>query len=149
MKPVEVTKFIKADVDQVFQVFSDLENCAERIEAIIKLEVLTDGPVGLGTRWTETRVMFGKESSETMEITQWKPSESYLAEAESHGSHYYSEYRFETEGEGTKVTMTFWATPLNLFARIMGFLMGGMMRKTLIKCMDQDMDELKHYLENQ
>ena len=148
MKPVEVSKQIQAGVDEVFAVFSDLEHCAERIDGIAKLEILSDGPVGLGTRWRETRVMFGKEATEVMEITQWQPPHSYLTEAKSHGSHYLSEFRFEPQDGGTLVTMTFQARPLTLFARIMGFLMGPVMRGSIVKCFNQDMDDLKRFLES-
>ncbi len=148
MKPVEVSKQIQAGVEEVFAIFADLENAAERITEIIKLDMLTEGPVGLGTRWRETRMMFKREATEEMEITAFDPPNGYTVEAESHGSHYRTELRFVPHGEGTKATMTFYAQPLTLMAKIMGVLTAPMMRGTLEKCLHKDMDDLKRYLES-
>ncbi len=147
-KPVEVTVEIKAGVEQVFEVFTDLENAAERIADIQKLEFLTDGPVGKGFRWRETRMMFNKEAKEEMEITDFQPPKSFKAEAESHGAHYTSIYRFEPTDQGTKVAMTFEARPLTFIAKIMTFLTGPMMRGMVSKCLTKDMTDLKKYLES-
>ena len=149
MKPLEVSKQINAGQDAVFAVFSDLEKIAERITDIVKLEILARGDkVGVGTRWRETRVMFGKQATEEMEITSFTAPTGYRVEAKSHGSHYISEYRFQSQGQGTLVTMTFRAEPLNLFTRVMGFLMAPMMRKTMVNCLDKDMTDLKTQLES-
>jgi hypothetical protein len=58
-------------------VFTDLDGAAERVDGIQKLEKLTDGPVGLGTRFRETRRMFRKEAAEEMEFTAFEPGRSY------------------------------------------------------------------------
>jgi len=62
-------KYIEAPREVVFDAALDLHSAAENIGAITKMEVLTDGPIGLGTRFRETRVMFRKEATELMEIT--------------------------------------------------------------------------------
>ena len=88
MGMITVVKIIDAPLDRVFEVFTDLPGTPGRISAITKLEVLTDGPIGVGTRWRETRVMFGREATETMEITAIDPPRSYSAAANSCGCHY-------------------------------------------------------------
>ncbi|MHC5114164.1 MAG: SRPBCC family protein [Planctomycetota bacterium] len=124
---------INASPDVVFDVFTDLENAAERIDGIKTLEVLTEGPVGVGTRFRETRIMFRKEATEEMEFTAFDAGRSYVVEAESCGSHYRSEYRFEPCDEGTDVHFSFDAKPLTFFAKALSpvgmLMMGGMMRK--------------------
>ena len=144
---VKVSKVIEGSQDRVFQVFTELEQAPQRIAGITNLEVLSEGPVGKGTRWRETRVMFGKEAVEEMEISDFQPSTGYAVEAESCGCLYQTSFDFEPEGSQTKVTMSFKSTPLTFFGRIMGFLMGGMMRKTMVKCMDADMSDLKAFIE--
>ena len=61
--------------------------------------------LNLDTKWRETRTMFGQEATEEMWITEHEKDASYVAEAESRGNHYRSEYRFTTEGEGTRVDL--------------------------------------------
>jgi hypothetical protein len=69
---------INADRARVFEVFCDLENAAANIGAITKLEVLA-GPaqLNLGTRWRETRTMFGQQATEEMWVTGYEQDASY------------------------------------------------------------------------
>lgn len=138
---------INADRARVFEVFCDLENAAANISAISKVEVLA-GPaqLNLGTKWRETRTMFGTEATEEMWVTGYEQDVSYVAEAESRGAHYRSEYRFTPEGSGTRVDMTFEGVPLTLGARlasILGALFAGASKKAL----HQDLVDLKRVCE--
>lgn len=144
---ITVSKRIHAPVERVFEVFTDLRAAPERVQGIKALEVLTDGPIGKGTRFRETRVMFGKEATEVMEITEFRPNEMYAVEAESCGCHYRSELHFRGDGGATDVRMTFGGTPLTTGAKIMGALMGWMMKGACRKAMDQDFEDLKQVAE--
>lgn len=138
MKDLIIESTFDADAETTFGILTDLPNAPDRIEAILKLEMLTDGPVGLGTKFRETRKMFGKESTEDMTITQFAPNESYTVEAESCGSHYTSRFTFVPNGEQTNVTMSFGAKPLTFMAKLMSpmlFCMRGVLRKCVVKDM--------------
>ncbi len=97
----------------------------------------------VGTKWKETREMFGKEATEIMWITALEPDKRYVAEAESHGTKYWSEFAFEEVDGGTRVQMTFRGTPQTLFAKIMSALMGSMMKGSLVKVMKEDLEDIK------
>ena len=146
---VTVTKDVQAPQERVFDIYPDLTRAEGRISGITKLELLSDGPVGLGTRWRETRIMFGKEATEEMEITAFDLPRSYRVEAESHGTHYVTDFTFtpQADNTATRVDMRFVGIPQSFMAKIMGRLMGGMMKKTVIKCRDDDMEELKQVAE--
>jgi carbon monoxide dehydrogenase subunit G len=144
---IKVSKEIQAPKEKVFESFSDLRHAAEVIEGIEKVEIFTEGPMALGTRWRETRVMFGKEATEEMEITGFDSPNSYTAEAESHGCHYVTRFDFETKGDGTEVTMTFQGQPLTLIAKIFNFILSPMMKGSVRKCLGKDLDDLKQHLE--
>lgn len=140
MGKLVVSTLVAAPADPVFAVYTDLEKAVDRIEEIVALEILTEGPVGLGTRWSETRLMFKKEAVEEMEITSFEPPRCYVVEANSHGSLYRSVFDFEEEEGGTRVTWTFHTTAQSFGAKIMApifsLLMGGMMRKLMQKDLD-------------
>ncbi|MFC1609878.1 SRPBCC family protein [Myxococcota bacterium] len=146
MKVVAKEK-IQARRDDVFVVFTDLEGATKRIEGIKEIEFLSETRSGLGVRWRETRVMFGKEATEDMEITALDPPDSYVVEAESHGTHYASVFSFRDADDGaTEVTWEFEGKPLSLFAKLMtplGFLMSGSLRKMLQK----DLADLRRSVE--
>lgn len=131
MGTISVTETVAAPPERVFDMATDLSRAAERIDGIESVEVLTDGPVGVGTRWRETRRGMGTEE---LEITGYDPPRSYDAECESCGCHFASRLGFEPTAEGTLVTMQISSRPLTLFAKLMApvsALMAGAMRKAL------------------
>lgn len=143
MKSIECSERIKAPVHKVFHVATDLANAPQWASQIRKIELLTNGPVGVGTRFRETRAMFGKEASEEMEITGFQPNRSYTLGCCNHGCRYTTVLSFDEESGGTRVTMKFGAVPLTFLTRVMGFLMAPMMKGMLTKCLKQDLTDLK------
>ncbi len=146
MGRITLNKFIDAPPERVFEVFADLRNAAGRVSAITKIEMLTDGPVGVGTRWRETRVMFKKEATETIEITAFDPPRSYTTLANSCGCRYECAFRFEPQDQGTRVTVEFAWTAQSLLAKLMAPL-GKLMASTCMKAFDKDLSELKAHCE--
>ena len=55
MAKVSVSSEINAPVEDVFKLFTDIENAPWRVSAIKKIELMSTGPFNLGTRWIETR----------------------------------------------------------------------------------------------
>ena len=138
---------INATKDEVFNAFSDLKNLANNVRAIKSIELLTPGDVGIGSKFKETRVMFGKESSETMEITQFSPPDYFKEEAQSNGMHYVTEWRFIAEGNKTTVSIDFSGKSTTSTARLLNILFS-FMTSGMKKAFLADMDDLKKMLEN-
>jgi len=139
---VTVTKDIAAPPERVFELAADFRGAPERLSGVTKMEILTDGPIGVGTRVRETRVMFKREATEEMVITAFDPPRSYTVEAESHGSHYDSVLTVEPNGSGSTVKMVFEATPLTFMGKLMSFLMRPMI-KSMAKLIDRDLEDIK------
>ena len=146
MATITIKKQIQGPPEKVFEYAADLHKAADRISGIRKLEVLTDGPIGVGTRWRETRMIFKKEATEEMEITAFEPPKSYSVGAESHGCRYLSDFRFHPNGEGTEVEWVFQAVPLTFMAKAMSVMMKPMM-KSMTKMCEKDLDDLKAAVE--
>ena len=137
-----LSKHIAAPLERVFSVFTDFAHAAENIRGIKKLELLTHGQIGVGTKFRETRIMFGKSATETMEITDFQPGRSYSFGGQSCGAIYRTRLDFRPEGGGTTVDMEFGATPVSFFAKLMSPLSAFMM-KACRKAMEQDLADLK------
>ena len=120
---------------------TDFQNGPDFIKGIIKVEMLTEGPVGLGTRFRETRVMFKREATEEMEITQFDPSSGYVLSCDSCGSHYDSTFKFVSKDGGTLMSMTMAITPLTFMAKVMGLVMAPMMKKVCTEIL-RDFEDL-------
>lgn len=147
MSVVKVEEVIEAPVERVFEVFSDIPGASARISGISRIEMLSEGPFGLGTRWKEARTMFGREAVEEMWVTQCDPPRSYTVEAENHGARYLSRYDFIEEGERTRVRLQFGAEGRTVFAKFVGLVFFRFMAKGLCKMLKKDMVELKQACE--
>jgi hypothetical protein len=106
MATVTVSRQIAAPIEEVFKVFTDLGHASERVSGIKQLQILTPGPVGLRTRWIETREVMGRLDSAEMEITAYERNRMYTI------THYKAGVRIDTTfwfepGEGTKVSVEF------------------------------------------
>lgn len=139
--------FIHAPCDKVFAHASDFRRAPEMIRGIKRIEMLTEGPVGVGTRFKETRVMFKREQTEIMEVVAFDPPHGYTLGIESCGCRFRSDFRFTPNGQGTDVELSFEAQPLSWIGKIMGFLMKPMM-KMCLKAMQKDLESLKQSIES-
>ena len=140
---------IEKPIEDVWNAIIDFKNCSNYIESIIRLEIIDEPKDTLiGFKWKETRVMFGKEATETMWITDYEENEYYETRAESHGSVYISRLSLSSIENHTKLTMSFSAEAQTFFVKIlslsMGFLMKGVMKKALMK----DLINIKTHVES-
>ena len=147
MAEVRIKRHVKAPPEKVFEVAADFPNAAEFINGISKMEMLTEEPVRVGTRFRETRVMFKREATEEMEITAFDPPRSYALGCVSHGCRYHTVMSFTRHDGGTDLEMNFQATPLTLFAKVMSVVMSPMMKKLAETC-GKDLDDVKAAVES-
>jgi uncharacterized membrane protein len=143
---IKVSKDINAPIERVFDVFTDLEQAANRIAGINKVEILSDVKQGKGTRWRETRTMMGREATEVMEISAFNPHQSYEVTAASRGMEYHTIYTFTPQGDAIRVEMVFSGKPTSLLAKMMTPL-GVLMQGTARKALEADMEDLKRVCE--
>ena len=141
---------INTDVSKVWAAITDIKNAQAMISGILDLQVLNeanDGEALVGLKWQETRKVFGKEETETMWITDAVENEFYRTRAESHGCIYISGMRVAQHGDGTLLTMEFHGEGVSFMAKVMDKLMGFMMKKPMLKLMDQDLMDIKGFVE--
>jgi hypothetical protein len=106
---VTVERRISAPADRVWEALTDIEGVpAPRIiHDSEKVERLSEGPFGVGTRWRETGRLFGKPPLQ-MWVTACEDPASYVIEANGQGWHYTSEAVLTPEGaDATAVRMVF------------------------------------------
>src|SRR5690349_12100478 len=83
---VEAKVTINASKAAVWAVAADIENSAEIIGGIEKIEILEKPAKGLtGLRWRETRMLFGEAAAVEKWITEAVENESYKTRAEDRG----------------------------------------------------------------
>jgi len=134
--------------DSVWKAITDIENCAHMISSINKINILNNPAEDfVGLKWEETRVMFGKEATETMWITDFVEEEYYSTRAESHGSVYLSKLSLSKSGNGTLLTMSFEGIAQTYAAKLLSFLMGPFIKNSINKALTKDLQDIKLFVE--
>lgn len=114
MWSTQVSRHVEAPADVVWEVLTDLEGMARHLPDIIALERLSDDGPGTyqpGTRWRETRRMFGHEATEEMEVASADPPRRTDIVAEAGGVHYDTGFELTPAGNGAEpdgTDLLFW-----------------------------------------
>ncbi|GGT35204.1 SRPBCC family protein [Streptomyces purpureus] len=144
-KSVVVERLIQAPPGPVWEALTDLQSMERVLSGVEKVEVLTEGGFDVGTRWRETRRMFGKEATEEMWVTASVPPDRYVVEAESHRTRYVSEFTLRPagpDGKATKVRMVFTATPPGGAMGMVAKVLGGLGAKAVSRAIAKDLDDV-------
>jgi uncharacterized protein YndB with AHSA1/START domain len=146
MTTVTVATQIAAPVARVFEVFTDVEHCAERVSNIREVEILTTGGFSLGTRWLETREVMGHLDSAEMEVTAFEQNRAYTITHHKAGTRMDTVFSFEPFEDGTKVRIEFvldsHGLPPGLLAPL-GWAVAGKVRDVI----SRDLSDLKESME--
>ena len=140
------TQLVAAPIPAVFAAFTDFEHAAAHVKDIVRIEMLTPGPVGVGTKFKETRKMFGKESTETMEVTAFAPNQLVELSANSCGAEIKSRFTFSPDGPATRVGVDVQTRALTFTAKLfrpLAFVMMGAVKA----CVRRDVEQLKAAVE--
>ena len=140
---------IKVPKEKVWKVIADIENSVNIISGIDKIEILNkpkDTIVGL--KWKETRTIFGKSATETMWITEATENNYYKTRAESNGAIYQTVLKLSEKENTTFLTMEFSSEAISLKGKIIDFIFGRMLYKTMKKLIKKDLIDIKTTVEN-
>ena len=144
---VEVQVTINASRTAVWNAITNIENAAEFISGIEKIEVVEKPATGLvGFKWGETRMYFGKPATVEIWITDAVENEYYKTRAESDGYLYLSTMSISESSDGITLTSTHDYKPQSAVAKLKSMSMvffKGMIKKTLL----QDLMDIKSAVE--
>ena len=99
------TEWVAASPEAVFTVMHDVNHFPEVLASVVRAEKITPGPVGLGTRFLETRRINGREASAEIEVTAFEPSRRYSATSSQEGITATYHYTLTPEKNGTRVNL--------------------------------------------
>jgi uncharacterized protein YndB with AHSA1/START domain len=143
MRPIIVTRSIKAPVERVFQTVADIQQFSKAVPRIVKYEFLSAVKSGVGTRFRETSVMKGKEATTELEVTEHVPNEHVRMVADSHGVVWDSVFTVKPEQERTELTLAMDARAYKFLPKLMYPLMYSIIAKSIAN----DMDSVKKFCE--
>jgi carbon monoxide dehydrogenase subunit G len=120
-------------IDRVFQTFTDIEHGPAHVSGIKKLEMITPGPVHVGTRWLETREVMGHLDTAEMEITAFERNRMYTITHHKAGVRIDTKFWVEPSGDRTKVTWSSTSTR-EAFHRVCSRRLAGRLRARSKRC---------------
>jgi uncharacterized protein YndB with AHSA1/START domain len=144
----EVARHFPADPDRVFEALTDLDGASAWMPGLVKIEPADAARMTVGTRWRETRRMFGHEATEEFEVTTVDaPRRLGLRVDGTKGSSKRGEYLFDyslkpSDG-GTEVVLNAQIRGLSGIAAFVGRLFVGPFKKAVTR----DLDALSLYLD--
>ena len=109
MSEITLTRVISASPERVWEVLTDLEHAAQTLSGVTSVQLMTDGPYAVGTRWRETRTMFGRSATEEMWVAECDPLRRTEVRAESGGVAFVTQFQLMllTDGTETELSMRF------------------------------------------
>jgi uncharacterized membrane protein len=144
---VKVFATIAAPLEQVFGLFTGIEHAVEHVSSIQSVEMLPPRrPFGLGTRWRETREVFGGLDSAVMEVTAFERNRGYTITHHKAGVRIETAFAFEPHAEGTSVSIEFTVQTAGLpsgFLTPLNWAIAGKVRHVL----NRDLSDLRQFAE--
>lgn len=139
-----VAREVDAPAQRVWDVITDLDAAPDVLSGVERVERL-DGGHGfdVGTRWRETRTMFGKQASEEMAVTAIEPPRRYTVVADSGGTAYTSTFAVAPLGDHRcRLTMGFSAQSTGVVGRVLAATVGRLFLGSTRKALERDLDDI-------
>jgi hypothetical protein len=144
---VEAQVIINGSKAAIWAAITDIENAAETIRGIERIEVVEKPANGLvGLKWRETRMLFGKPAAVEKWITDATENEFYKTKAEDGGFVFLTTNRISEGSGGMTLTSSHETKPQGFVARLKAtpmFLFKGMIKKAIL----QDLNDIKAAVE--
>jgi carbon monoxide dehydrogenase subunit G len=143
MSELSVSRDVSVSPEELWGLITDLDRSPNVISAVTSVERLDDGAgFEVGTKWRETRLIFGRESTEVLEVTEMDQGRSYTVEADSGGAHYRSVITVEPAPAGSTITITFGAEAAGAVSKVLAGTIGRLFDGGTRQALVQDLDDI-------
>ena len=105
MTGFNMSEWVARPPKEVFDFITASENAPKIVQSVKSMVKLTDGPVRVGTRYRETRLMNGKEQQAELEIVEFEPTQKYAMQNVTSGIETVYRYNFQPERDGTRIDL--------------------------------------------
>jgi uncharacterized membrane protein len=147
---IEVARLVRAPVDHVWEVFTDLSARSQVMSTVDSVELVAGEGFDVGTTWRETRTLPRAEPVvEELRVESMEPPRRCLISAHGADGDYHLDYRFLPRNGHTQMRVSF-STPLpHKFAtRVLAVLFGEMVTRVIEGGLRHDLDDLADAMES-
>lgn len=143
-RELTVKRVVRAPEQQVWSALTDLADAPRILRGVSRLEVLEGSGYEVGTRWRETRRIFGMEETQTMEVADCDPPRATTVTSRSAGVEYRKVWTLEPTDDGTLLTVCFGAShpDPNLLQRLTATLFGHVGAAVTTRLLGQDLADI-------
>lgn len=150
-RPVELTvnREVAAPARRVWDIVTDLDGSPAVLSNVQGVERLDDDRgFELGTRWRESRTMFGKQTTEEMEVTVIDPPRRYTVVSDDGRATYTSTIAVTPlADERCRLEMSFAGQPAGLVGRVLAATLGRLFLGATRKMLQRDLDDIATHAE--
>lgn len=144
MEPTKRSLTINASLGTVFRVVSDLDHFSNAVPQIDRIEILSESAVGVGTRFRETRLVWGRETASELEVAELVENEGVRYVSDTLGTRWHSTFTVAPAGDRTQLTIVIEGRPYRVLSR----LAAPLMKFLTAKAVAADMKGIKAYAES-
>ena len=105
MAGFKMREWISRPPHGVFYFITTPDNAPKVVQAVKSMVKITEGPIRVGTRYRETRLMRGKEEHAELEVVAYEPNQKYAVKNLTEGIETVYQYAFHPEANGTRVDL--------------------------------------------
>ncbi len=133
---------IDRPVKEVFAFITNPQNMSRWNSAVVSLEQLTPGAVGMGTKFKNVGEMMGRRIEGEMQVVAFEPDAKYGFQMQAGPMQVNMLMTFKTVGTGTKLSLNAQGNPAGFFK-----LAEGVMAGRVKAMMEENLARLKTVLE--
>ncbi len=140
---LDLGTLIDKPVKDVFAFVADPNNMSKWNSAVVSLEQVTPGEVGVGTKFKSVGEMMGRRIEGEMQVVAYEPDTKCGFQVNAGPMQVTMIMTFKTVGTGTKISLNAQGNPAGFFKVAEGMMTGRV--KTM---MEENLARLKSQLEN-
>ncbi|PJZ57999.1 SRPBCC family protein [Leptospira barantonii] len=139
---------VNAPINAVWAVMTNIENMAEIVSGIQRIEIVERPTYGLiGLKWRESRMLFGELATVAKWITEAKENEAYTTRAEDSGFVFLATNRISIGRDGVILTSIHETIPQTFVARLKALPLI-FFKSAIKKAIMQDLNDIKSVAEH-
>lgn len=143
MIKVEKSIIIHRPIEEVFAFVGDLKNSVQWQPGLLEGRQTTEGPLGIGTKFTFVRKFMGRKIEASNEFVEYEPNTKVTFKSTSGPVPGEASYLFESTAEGTKLTSKIEMQPGGFFGLAEPLIAASLRRE-----MEAGFGDLKDLLES-
>ncbi len=144
MVKIEHSVVINRPIEEVFAYVTQPENTPKWQSGMLESKQISEGPMGVGTIFTEVRQMMGQKMDQTMEVSAYEPNRKWSFKSIKATVPHEAHLTFEAVEGGTRINLTSLGRPRGLF-KLAAPIIGRKLKKEFVA----DFENLKQFLESQ